>query len=112
MHGSPHHFTLFALWFQRHAHERRVATRLPPRWPRRTLHRHRSLPSGWGAVVSGQLITKREAADILGVTPSSVHRMIDRQELVPADSIMAGDKVVAYLFNLDDVKQLAKTRIA
>lgn len=58
------------------------------------------------------LITKREAADILGVDPSSVHRMIDRRELVPADSIMAGDKVVAYLFNESDVRELAKKRIA
>ena len=58
------------------------------------------------------LITKREAAAILGVDPSSVHRMIDRRELVPADSIMAGDKVVAYLFDESDVRKLAQKRIA
>ena len=58
------------------------------------------------------LITKREAADILGVTPSSVHRMIDRRELVPADQIMAGDKIVAYLFRESDVRRLAKARTA
>jgi hypothetical protein len=58
------------------------------------------------------LITKREAAEILGVDPSSVHRMIDRRELVPADSIMAGDKVVAHLFRESDVRRLAKARTA
>ena len=62
--------------------------------------------------VPSSLITKREAADILGVTASSVHRMIDRRELVPAESIMAGDKVVAHLFNESDVRELSTKRAA
>jgi hypothetical protein len=38
--------------------------------------------------------------------------MIDRRELVPADQIMAGDKIVAYLFRESDVRRLAKARTA
>ena len=57
------------------------------------------------------LITKREAADILGVTPSSVQRMIPKH-LSPKDTVRCGDKVVAHLFSRADVERLAKRRAA
>jgi len=57
------------------------------------------------------LISKKEAADLLGVHPSTVQRMIDRGELFPK-SIWSGDRVVAYLFHRVEVQRLAERRAA
>ena len=58
------------------------------------------------------LITKREAADILGVTPSTVHRMMDRGELLAAESITTNGATVLHRFRLADVERLADRRAA
>ena len=58
------------------------------------------------------MITKREAAQILGVRPSTVQRLMDRGELAPIDFIKAGDKVIVWLFDESDVHELAKTRMS
>lgn len=58
-------------------------------------------------------ITKREAADILGVTPSAVHRMMDRGELVPAETVLSGTgRAIIHTFRRRDVERLARKRIA
>lgn len=58
------------------------------------------------------LITKREAADLLGVTPSSVHRMMDRGELIAAESVRTNNKTVLHRFRRSDVERLAVRRAA
>jgi predicted DNA-binding transcriptional regulator AlpA len=60
----------------------------------------------------GNLITKREAADLLGVTPSSVHRMMDRGELTAAESVKTNNKTVLHRFRRSDVERLATRRAA
>ena len=58
-------------------------------------------------------ITKREAADLLGVTPSSVHRMMDRGELVPTSMFTTPDgRVIMHMFRRSDVERLAARRAA
>ena len=58
-------------------------------------------------------LTKREAADILGVSPSAVQRMMDRGELRPAATITAPSGVVImHTFRRSDVDRLAKRRAA
>lgn len=58
-------------------------------------------------------VTKREAADILGVTPSTVQRMIDAGKLTPAKSYKsAGGKVVMHMLRLSEVNRLAERRAA
>ncbi len=58
-------------------------------------------------------ITKREAAEMLGVTPSAVHRMIDRGELVPAETIMSvTGRAILHTFRRRDVERLTRKREA
>lgn len=59
-----------------------------------------------------ELITKREAADMLGVSPSAVQRMMDRNDLRPRSTIRSGSRVVAHLFSAADVRRLAERRAA
>jgi len=57
-------------------------------------------------------ITKREAADVLGVTPSAVQRMVDRGELRPAKAVESNGRVVLYMFADRDVLRLRDRRAA
>lgn len=57
-------------------------------------------------------ITKREAADLLGVTPSAVQRMIDRGDLKPSKVIESNGRVAMYLFRRSDVERIASRRAA
>lgn len=56
------------------------------------------------------LITKREAADLLGVTPSAVQRMMDRGELRAFDTVKVDGRPILHRFSLADVKRLQGTR--
>ena len=58
------------------------------------------------------LITKKKAAELLGVVPSTVQRMIERGELTPAYVGRSGDHVVVYMFAERDVIALAERRAA
>ena len=55
-------------------------------------------------------VTKREAAEILGVTPSAVQRMIDRGQLSPVKTHESNGRVVLYLFDDRAVWRLAQKR--
>jgi hypothetical protein len=57
------------------------------------------------------LVTKREAAEILGVHPSTVNRMIPAQ-LRPAAQLDGPSRVAMYLFRRADVERLALKRAA
>lgn len=58
-----------------------------------------------------QTITKRQAADILDVTPSAVQRMIDRGELrsIP---VTDGERIILHRLRLADVEKLRDRRVA
>lgn len=71
-----------------------------------------TLCSGTVLCVPTNLITKREAADLLGVTPSSVHRMMDRGELIAAESVKTNNRTVLHRFRRSDVERLATRRAA
>ena len=58
------------------------------------------------------LITKREAADVLGVTPSAVQRMMDRGDIAVADTVTTNGRPVLHRFRLSDVERLADRRAA
>lgn len=62
--------------------------------------------------MSATTLTKREAADLLGVTPSAVHRMMDRGELQPVQTVDSCGRVVLYLFSKSDVERIAAKRAA
>ena len=57
-------------------------------------------------------LTKREAADMLGVTPSTVQRMIDRGTLRPSRTIETNGRRVLHLFRLREIERLVKERAA
>ena len=57
-------------------------------------------------------ITKREAAVLLGVHMSSVHRMMDRGELTPVRTVASNGRVAIHLFNRSDVIRLRDRRAA
>jgi len=57
-------------------------------------------------------ITKREAADVLGVTPSAVQRMVARGELRPSKTVESNGRVVLYMFADRDVLRLRDRRVA
>ena len=57
-------------------------------------------------------ITKREAADVLGVTPSAVQRMVARGELRPTKAVESNGRVVLYMFTDRDVLRLRDRRAA
>lgn len=58
------------------------------------------------------VITKREAADLLGVTPSAVQRMMERGVLRVAETVNTNGRPVLHLFRLTDVERLATKRAA
>ena len=60
---------------------------------------------------SPSTVTKREAADILGVHPSTVHRMIDNGRL-EATRIGDGARPAMYLIRRSHVDRLARQRRA
>jgi len=68
--------------------------------------------AGDGTILCMAQITKREAADMLSVTPSAVQRMIDRGELRPVKTLTSNGRVVLYMFNARDVERLASRRAA
>jgi excisionase family DNA binding protein len=55
------------------------------------------------------LVTKREAAEMLGVHPSTVQRMIP-DELQPAVEFDGPSRVAMYMFKRADVERLAAKR--
>ena len=64
-------------------------------------------------MTSSDLLTKREAAELLGVAPSTVNRMVQNGRITPARTI-PGDRrpVHMYLFNRSAVERLARKRAA
>jgi hypothetical protein len=61
--------------------------------------------------MSSNLVTKREAAEILGVHPSTVQRMIP-QALKPAVEFDGPQRTAMYMFKRSDVERLAAKRAA
>lgn len=59
-----------------------------------------------------KLITKREAAEIIGVSPSAVQRMMDRHEIRPHSTVSSNGRAVAHLFSLAEVERVADRRAA
>lgn len=58
------------------------------------------------------VITKREAADLLGVTPSAVQRMMERGDLRVTETVHTNGRPVLHLFRLSDVERLCAKRAA
>ena len=58
-----------------------------------------------------QLVTKREAAEILGVHPSTVNRMIP-DRLKVASTVYGPKRAAMHLFRRTDVERLAMRRAA
>lgn len=58
------------------------------------------------------LVSKREAARILGVHLSTVNRMVSDGRLKPAQEIGGDKRVGMYLFRRSDVERLARKREA
>ena len=56
------------------------------------------------------LVSKRDAADILGVHLSTVNRMVSDGRLTPAQQIGGAHRVAMYLFRRRDVERLAAKR--
>jgi predicted transcriptional regulator len=66
-----------------------------------------------GTILCMAQLTKREAADVLGVTPSAVQRMMDRGELRPSNTLTATTgRVIMHTFRRSDVERLAARRAA
>lgn len=62
--------------------------------------------------MSAQHITKREAAAILSVDPSTVHRLMQRGELQSVSNVVSDSRTIMHMFRRSDVEQLAKKRAA
>lgn len=58
---------------------------------------------------SSDLIGSREAGDILGRSPRTVHRLVSTGDLVPAAKVPGGYDGV-FLFHRRDVERLARKR--
>lgn len=56
-------------------------------------------------------LTKREAAEVLGVHLSTVNRLVDKGEL-RAEKVGGAERVGMYLFARSDVERLARKRAA
>ena len=66
-----------------------------------------------GHMPSPELMTKREVAELLGLNPKTVNRMVQSGELKPARTIAGTRRPVAmYLFSRTAVERLAKKRAA
>jgi hypothetical protein len=63
-------------------------------------------------VPRAKLITKREAAEMLGVSPSAVQRMMDRREINVHSTVSSNGKAVAHLFSVAEVERVADRRAA
>lgn len=55
-----------------------------------------------------KFIGTAEAAAMLGVSPRTIHRMVEAEKLKPAH-IAPGGQSGSYLFNQDDVEKLKTT---
>lgn len=62
--------------------------------------------------MTNALITKREAADLLGCDPSTVNRLVSDGHLKPSQTIKNGNRVVLYMFSRRAVERLATKRAA
>lgn len=56
------------------------------------------------------LMTKREVAELLGLNPSTVNRMVRKGALKPARTVDGPQRVAMYLFRRSDVERLADRR--
>lgn len=56
------------------------------------------------------LITTKEAAEILGCSPRTVHRMVDTEELIPVAQVRTS-RHGAYLFKRSDIEQAPQSRV-
>jgi excisionase family DNA binding protein len=63
------------------------------------------------SVMPTNLVTKREAAELLGVHPSTVQRMIPH-DLKPAVEFDGPQRKAMYMFKRSDVERLAAKRAA
>lgn len=59
------------------------------------------------SVMNGPVISTKDAATILGRHVSTIKRYVDAGRLLPAHTITADGKVVAYTFHRSDVEALA-----
>lgn len=64
------------------------------------------------AMSAADLITKREAADLLEVDLSTVNRMVTKGHLRPAKVISGPKRAAMYLFHRADVQRLKRERKA
>lgn len=58
------------------------------------------------------LVTTKEAADILGVVPSTVNRMVTSGRLTPSSRVDGPTRIAMHLFRRSDVERLARKRAA
>lgn len=64
-----------------------------------------------GPMTSSDLVTKREAAEMLGMTPSAVNKMVLAGKLRPSRAIPGRKRSTAmYLFRRADVERLVARR--